>query len=384
MKLIIAADIFPPESGGPATYSVTLANELVKQGVEVTIVSLNPHSDKKVLDDKVELVAVASRFKPLRYRQYYKLLLAKGKSADIIYAMGPVNAGYPALRAARKLGKKFVVKVVGDYAWEQGVAQYGITALIDDFQYEKKSFNKVGVLRRIESSVVRRADHVITPCNYLRKMVLGWGAINDKVTVVYNAVEFKKAEPKMHSGERWVVSVARLLPWKGMEALVEAVSMLVKDSHYANLKLKIIGDGPEMGALKNKVATLKAENFVELLGNKRRTEALEYIAGADLFVLNSSYEGMSHAILEAQALGIPVLASKKGGNPELVASDRLFTYNNADEIKNKIKELLDENPVRITPVETLKYSDTGISLKKFTVGTMIGETKDLLEHICAS
>ena len=96
MKILIAADIFPPQAGGPATYAVTLANELVKQGIEVSIVSLNSHSDKKVLDNRVALFSVKSSFKPLRYWQYYRLLLARGRSADVIYAMGPVNAGWPA------------------------------------------------------------------------------------------------------------------------------------------------------------------------------------------------------------------------------------------------------------------------------------------------
>ena len=49
MKLLLASDIFPPDAGGPATYMVALANDLVKQGDEVTVVTLNPHPDTQAV-----------------------------------------------------------------------------------------------------------------------------------------------------------------------------------------------------------------------------------------------------------------------------------------------------------------------------------------------
>lgn len=99
MRLLIAADIFPPESGGPATYAVTLANELWKQGVAVKIVSLNPNSYQSKVQCAV--YKVKSHHKFLRYFEYLFLLLKQVTTSDVVYAMGPVNAGLPALVAAR-------------------------------------------------------------------------------------------------------------------------------------------------------------------------------------------------------------------------------------------------------------------------------------------
>src|SRR3989338_5986709 len=128
MKILIVADIFPPQSGGPATYSVMLANELVKT-YEVTIVSLKPQSDKTSVHCR--LFVVPEKSKILKYWHYFWLLFKQAKDADVVYAMGPVNAGLPAMLAAKLRRKRLVTKVVGDYAWEQGVQRFGVKDNID-------------------------------------------------------------------------------------------------------------------------------------------------------------------------------------------------------------------------------------------------------------
>lgn len=191
MKLLIVADIFPPDSGGPATYCVTLANDLVKQGVDVSIVSLNPQSDKSAVSCYV--YRVSSKNKLLRYLEYLWLLFKHAKPADVVYAMSPVNAGLPAWLAARLCRKKFVVKVVGDYAWEQGQVRGLITDSIDDFQKQYSKYPlRIQLLKWVESLVVKHADLIITPSLYLKSMVIGWGASESKIEVIDSAVELKE------------------------------------------------------------------------------------------------------------------------------------------------------------------------------------------------
>ena len=377
MKLLIAADIFPPESGGPATYAVTLANEFTKQGIEVKIVSLNPNSDKTKVT--CPLFAVESNFKPLRYWQYYKLLLAHGRDADVIYAMGPVNAGWPALRAARKLGKKFVVKVVGDYAWEQWQNRRRLNekfVSVDEFQNLPLK-GKIALLRQVERRVVQSADKVIVPSEYLKNIVLWWGAKLNNLEVVYNAIEYTKVEPIKHPEERWIVSVARLTPWKGMGALIGIMPGLVKK--LPDVKLKIVGSGSEIEKLNLKIQNLKLKDSVKLLGELPRRETLEYIASANLFVLNSGYEGLSHALLEARIMNKPIFASNVGGNPELVQNavySFLFEYNDQDMLGKKIEEFFEETSKVVMGVEQDAHF-----LEKFKFETMIKKTKELLESL---
>lgn len=338
MKLLLVADIFPPQSGGPATYVVELANAFVKQGVDVQIVSLNPTSDTTVASCPV--IRVSWKNKLLRYLEYFWLLFQKAKYVNVVYAMGPVNAGLPALVAARLRGKKFVVKVVGDYAWEQYQGAGLDLYTIDEFQTARVG-GKIGWLKRVESFVVRHADHVITPCAYLKRLVVGWGAEEKNVSVIYNAIAIPSVTPKVKpAGEKWVVSIGRDVPWKGMKTLSELSLDFPK-----NVKLKIVSGAS-------------------------RQEALCTLASADVFVLNSGYEGLSHALLEAVALGVPVLASDVGGNPEVVPSDHLFPYDDRAAIARKIVEML-AAPRRLSPLG-----------REFQFVFMIERTQKLLESVC--
>lgn len=369
MKILIAADIFPPEGGGPATYVVQFANAMKERGHEIKIVSLNPNSDEAKVS--CPLFKVSSTSKIQRYFEYISFLFRYAKDADVIFAMGPVNAGLPAFLVSSLRNKKFVVKVVGDYAWEQGTQRFGVNEMIDEFQNKKYGRN-VEMLRWVQRLVVQKAQTVLVPSQYLKKMVQSWGA--DSVSVVANAVPFSTATPFAKPvDEQWIISVGRLVPWKGFSVLIEAVQEL-KDE-FPKLKLKIIGDGPERKNIEKQV-TSSSQN-IELLGNLSHEKTLSLVATADIFILNSAYEGMSHVILEALYLKRTILASKIGANKEVI-TDRenglLFEYNNKEEIKEKIRMVLrGEWKTQISPDLVEKYS----------IENMIKNTEIVLKNVCS-
>lgn len=370
MRLLIAADIFPPQAGGPATYCVTLANELIMRGDEVKIVSLNPDGDHVTHNT----YHVSRRNKFLKYLQYIYLLWKHGKNTDVIYAMGPVNAGLPALTVAKLRRKKFVVKVVGDYAWEQwqnskSRTQKAKFVSVDEFQNMKVG-GKIDLLKKIERRVVQKADKVIVPSKYLSGIVKDWGVTENEIKVIYNEVEYISADPIKHDGEKWLVSVGRLMSWKGMDTLIEVISDISKQSPESMWKLKIIGDGPEMNNLRKKVMDDNLADIVQLTGNLSNKGALAYMASADVFILNSAYEGFSHVLIEAHNQGVPVLASRAGGNSEVVSSPALFEYNNKKEIEEKV--LLSST---LGKRESIRHSFGN---------DMINDTKETLEKICKS
>lgn len=379
MKILIAADIFPPESGGPATYSVTLANELVKQGVEVKIVSLNPDGDTRITQNTYH---VTQRNKALRYVNYLWLLFKHAKDVDVVYAMGPVNAGLPALLVARIRRKKFVVKVVGDYAWEQGIQRFGVTELMDEFQ-QKQYGGAIRLLRSIESFVTGAADQVITPCAYLKRIVEGWGVPASKIEVIYNAVSVQTAVPiEKSQGERWIVSNARLTKWKGMDTLITMMKTITAE--FSDVRLKIIGGGPEYEHLKRQVDQEQIGHVVELTGNLPRKDALRYVAAADLFILNSGYEGLSHALIEALHAGRPVAASNAGGDSEVVIPGKtgmLFSYNNLEEITTLVRAFLRTGNAQNQGLQTPWRQEF---FAQFAIPTMVEKTKLKLEDVCAN
>src|SRR5882757_11201743 len=105
MKILLATPLYPPDSGGPSTYAKMLADELPKRGIEVTLLKF---SEVRHLPPGVRHIA------------YFLKCISRARGVDAVYALDPVSVGVPASFAAKVLGKKFILRVPGDYAWEQG------------------------------------------------------------------------------------------------------------------------------------------------------------------------------------------------------------------------------------------------------------------------
>ena len=109
------------------------------------------------------------------------------------------------------------------------------------------------------------------------------------------------------------VTVASLTPIKNHLALIRAAAL---DRDRSNSHYYIIGDGKLRPVIEAEVGRLGLTDRVHLLGHSDRVP--EYLRAADVFVLPSKLEGMSNAILEAMASGLPVIANRVGGNPEIL------------------------------------------------------------------
>ncbi len=120
-----------------------------------------------------------------------------------------------------------------------------------------------------------------------------------------------------------VGTVGRLSPVKHQRLLVDAFAAAVErlraDAPQVadRLRLALVGDGPDRAALDARVAASGVADRIALLGN--RDDVPRVMADFDVFVLPSLAEGISNTILEAMACGVPVVATRVGGNAELVA-----------------------------------------------------------------
>lgn len=306
MKLVIATPLYPPEIGGPATYAKLLYEGLPKMG----------RSDLPKIE--VELVKFSDvRYLPkfIRHYAYYLRVLKAARSADVVLALDPVSVGLPAMKAARRAGKPFVVKIVGDYAWEQGQQRFGIKQNLDEFVKTERVSFPVRMFRRIQTRVARNAMKIIVPSEYLKGIVAAWGISPEKIHVIYNAVPLEPLgavpEHVVALPRPLVVTAARLVPWKGVEGVIDAVANL------SGASLAIVGDGPDRVALARH-ASEKLPGRAVLTGMLSHKDTLAVIKCADVFVLNSSYEGLSHLLIEAVMLGVPVVATRVGGNSEVI------------------------------------------------------------------
>ena len=176
MRILIATGIYPPSIGGPATYSKILFQELPKRGISVRVISF----------DEVRHLP-----KIVRHSVFFLKVLYHARGYDVIYAQDPVSVGLPSFLAAKMLRKRFVLKIVGDYAWEQGIQRFGVSDLLDDFSKKRRGYYAIFVrfLIRLEELVARRSDKIITPSLYLAGVIKLWGVSRSKISVVNNAFE---------------------------------------------------------------------------------------------------------------------------------------------------------------------------------------------------
>ncbi len=369
-KILLATGIFPPDIGGSALYSATIGigffngahlpydlNILTYGIVEDAdpwgrwpwTAKNSPKNDRKYI-----IYRRISKIWPKGFRHFIFFLWCfwYARNADIVLsADASMGGGLPAYLAARLAGKKFIVRVTGEYAWEQGQARFGVTDSLDVFQ-TKKYHRVIEVLRSLEHYLVMHADSVIAPSEYLKRIISGWGVSAQKIYVIYNAFSFSlelvkaltytpqeaRRELKLPLGEKIFVSVGRLVPWKGFIGLVSAFSDVVK--LFPDALLFIIGDGPEQMHIIEKIKQLHLEKNIKLLGKMPQEQLGIHLQAADAFVLNTAYEGFSHQLVEVRALSTPIITTHVGGNSEIIRDREdgiLVQYNDVSALAREMK-----------------------------------------------
>ncbi len=203
--------------------------------------------------------------------------------------------------------------------------------------------------------------------------------------MVYNSIDFIMwSEPVLdlrgklgRKEEKNIVTTGRLVPWKGLDGLIEAVAELKK---LFSIKLIVVGDGPDRDRLAGLARKKEAGDAVIFLGRAPLEEVFNYYNLADVFVLNSKYEGLSHILLEVLSLGKPIVASNCGGNPEVIANEKnglLVEYNNVGQLAAAIKRMLTEEKWRSDDYKNICCE----SLKKFNWADNVNKTMKLFNNV---
>lgn len=357
MKLLIATGLYAPEIGGPATYTAFLERHLPQHGVLLTVVPF-AHVRKY------------PRF--VRHLLYTYQILREGRNVDLLYALDTVSVGVPAWIASIVLRKPLYLRVPGDYAWEQGQQRFGVRETLDEYHLRGTRPFVVGVLAWLQSAVARGARKVIVPSEYLKRIVTKWGVPEHRISVIhsaYNPVLISESRDELRARfgyEGFVVLTAgRLVPWKGMSVLIDAVAEL--RGRGILVSLDIVGDGTLANELSTQVRERGAETYVHLRGREEKTVLGERVKAADVFVLNTSYEGLSHQLLEVMDIGTPIITTAVGGNPEIIADGEtgLFVpFNGKEEIVNALESIRLDTALRLKIIERARERIHGFEEEK--------------------
>lgn len=188
-------------------------------------------------------------------------------------------------------------------------------------------------------------------------MVNSVGIKGSRVATILNGVDTDKFCPGNKEDARIklgflndeviIGTVGRLDPVKDQGLLLRAFAML--NHGQKNLRLVLVGDGPERNRLESVRDSLVCRDHILFLGE--RNDVDNVLKALDIFVLPSKSEGISNTILEAMATELPVIATAVGGNPELVQdghAGRLIPPDNCDALVDALNFYIDQSPHLVT------------------------------------
>jgi glycosyltransferase involved in cell wall biosynthesis len=170
-------------------------------------------------------------------------------------------------------------------------------------------------------------DHVIAVCEVARQTEIKRAHIlPDKVTTIYNGINLEEYLTILRSRDEIrkylgvtnedfvVVSTGRMHYQKGYSILINAISLITNT--YPSIKLLLVGDGPVRSILEKYALELGISNQIMFTG--QRSDISDILHASDVYISSSLWEGSSISIIEAMASGLPIIATKVGGTPELV------------------------------------------------------------------
>lgn len=273
----------------------------------------------------------------------------KEVNPDIVHLSGLQSSGFHAIVAARLAGcKKIIIAIRGS----SGDA-IGINAL------KKFVFTKI-----IEPITLRLCTKFYTVSTEASRKKMVQNNKKKYLGVIHNAApEIKfdiikaRKETRKELGanqDDFLVAISgRMVYDKGISYIIEAVEK-IEDK---KIKFVFIGDGPYCEILKNQYKGWIETNKIHVLG--QRNNVMEILSGCDLFLFATLHENLSNALLEAMAVGLPVVATNVGGNPEVVQngengflippenSDKMVEYITKVEDDERLKESFSKKSVEI-------------------------------------
>lgn len=336
MKIAILTSRFPPEGiGGTEFLSYNTAKYLAKSGNEVYVItSGGKEAPAQEIKEGFNICRISypklSSFGVLIFwvRIYFYI---KKINPDIVHCQ-TAQMGPPCLLAKKMLGIPYIV--------------FGHGSDI----YLSWKFKKT-----ISKTIFSSAGAVVALTNHMKNAMAKY--CKKEIIIIPNGAsmedfgglskETARTKLKISPQEKVILFVGRIITLKGVEYLVEA--FLTVKKKIQNVKLFLLGEGEQFQEVQSIVKKSKLVNEVIFTGNVPVEDIPCYMAASDIFVLPSLSEGFPLVIIEAMASGLPIVATKVTGLPEIVKDGEngfLVEAKNPDQIAEKVLLLLKDDNLR--------------------------------------
>lgn len=369
LKILMLGWEYPPYiTGGLGTHCDYLTKALSKLPVKTYFVTPHP-IHKKIGNLEIVGLDISQKFKEdgkiLSYGKFKKekVKLYTKKISEILdkYEFDIIHSqDWPPIEAAIKLKK---------------LSKKPLIQTIHSTEFDKTKRPKKRSIA-LEKKGMMAANRVIAVSNFTKKIIINKYKIDSrKISVIYNAIEKKKAPPKKKIGKiKYILYLGRIKYQKGLPFLIDAVNIVLKEEK--NIKILVVGKGKhkDVAKLKRKISKLGLTDKIKFLGYVKDKEY--YYRKAYLFVMPSVSEPFGITPLESIHNGTPALISKQSGVSEVLKSCLKFDYWDTEDLAKKILFL-----IRNKKAYDKLRSDGLKELKNFTWDKIAKETVELYKKV---
>jgi len=243
----------------------------------------------------------------------------------------------------------------------------------------------LALAERLSAKVTKK---IICVSEHDKKLALRFRvAPEQKLTVIHNGMEPSlylnadgskvRSELGLRGDQILTTMVARFVPQKDHATLLQAISSLSEGKY----KFALVGGGERENLYRERVERQRLTNNVIFLSERR--DVPQILAASDIFVLSSNWEGLPRSIIEAMMAGLPVVATRVGGVPELVAdgvTGFLVPPRDPDALAEALQKLIADPELR----RRMGQAGREKALKEFTLGRMLRETERVYREVLGS
>ena len=365
-KILIFSLAYVPFVGGAELAVKAITDRLVDFEFDLITLRFNKKWPKLEKIGNINVYRIATPKLLFPFAAFLKAIkLHKKNNYDAIWSIMANRAGYAAL-----FFKTFHPKVKFLLTLQEG----------DPESYPK---SRMGFAKffagPLFGKIFKRADCIQAISNYLADWAKRMGA-KAPIEVVPNGV---------HQGESLIsrtrldgaiiITTSRLVHKNGIDILVRAVSNLKTQN--LNLKLWILGGGPDKDKLRKLAQELKVEDAVEFFGHIEPEKIPDYLGKADVFVRPSRSEGLGSSFLEAMAEGLPIIGTPVGGIPDFLNDGETGLFCKVDDPKDlaeKIKRLLSNDSL----YKKLSQNGRALVLKNYDWNSIANKMNIIFIKLC--
>ncbi len=353
MKILMLNYEYPPIGGGAANAHRCLLQQYAGSSdlkVDVLTSAPKPGFFKEIFADNVTIYKVGLHKKELHFwrkieviewlfkaKCHYRKLLQEN-DYDLVHAFFGFPTGWLCYRTANKL--PYIISLRGsDVPGEHARLKL-------DYK----------ILGQVFKAIWKKAAALVTPSEGLKNRALKF-LPSVAIDVIPNGVELDRFGPAEIAREPQILrllTIGRLSVTKRVEILIDAIEIMHRDG--CEVHFKIVGGGQMLQKLQQIVSEKNLANVIELTGRIDAEDMPQVYRQNDIFISASMQEGMSNAMLEAMASGLPLITTRCEGVDELIADNGIIVTNaDAREIADAVRKIADDRQL---------YEKMGVAAKK--------------------